>query len=220
MWSEMAIFALGFLAQLFFFSRMLVQWIMSEREKRIVSPDFFWLCSLIGSILFFLYGWLREDFSIILGQFISYFIYIWNLDLKGIWSRWPILIRALILLLPFVAVYKMTSEAELFAQNFFHNSHIPLWLLIFGSMGQIIFSVRFLYQWIYSMRQGESILPIGFWIISLVGSGIIVIYACIRLDPVLILSQLGGFITYTRNIILGMRHNREERKKELPQKGS
>ena len=52
------------------------------------------------------------------------------------------------------------------------------------------------------MRRNESLLPLGFWLISLLGSGIIVIYGLIRVDPILILGQSVGFIAYTRNIVL------------------
>ena len=66
---SIAVYALGFLAQGFFSARMLIQWIMSERARKIVSPNIYWICSLAGSILLFIYGWLRNDFSIIFGVF-------------------------------------------------------------------------------------------------------------------------------------------------------
>ena len=69
-------------------------------------------------------------------------------------------------------------------RSFFHNEGVPFWLLLYGSAGQIIFTLRFIYQWYYSYRRHHSILPIGFWIISLVGSGMIVSYAIFRHDPV------------------------------------
>lgn len=203
--SSLLVYALGFLAQGFFSARMLVQWIMSERAKRSLSPNIYWVFSLMGSILLFVYGWLRDDFSIIFGQFISYYIYIWNLSIKGVWPRLPRLLRAVIFCLPLAALAMMLSEASAFVETFFHNSDVPLWLLVFGSAGQFIFTVRFIYQWYYSYRRHVSILPVGFWIISLVGSGIIVAYACFRLDPVLIIGQSVGFVTYSRNIVLCIR---------------
>lgn len=203
--SSLLVYALGFLAQGFFSARMLVQWIMSERAKRSLSPNIYWVFSLMGSILLFVYGWLRDDFSIIFGQFISYYIYIWNLSIKGVWPRLPRLLRAVIFCLPLAALAMMLSEASAFVETFFHNSDVPLWLLVFGSAGQFIFTVRFIYQWYYSYRRHASILPVGFWIISLVGSGIIVAYACFRLDPVLIIGQSVGFVTYSRNIVLCIR---------------
>jgi lipid-A-disaccharide synthase-like uncharacterized protein len=203
--SSIAVYALGFLAQGFFSARMLIQWIMSERARKIVSPNIYWICSLAGSILLFIYGWLRNDFSIIFGQFISYYIYIWNLNIKGVWPRIPVIFRVAIFALPLAALCVMFSQAEYFISHFLHNSAVPLWLLVFGSAGQIIFTIRFIYQWYYSYRRHASYLPVGFWIISLVGSGIIVAYGVFRLDPVLIIGQSVGFITYTRNIMLGVK---------------
>ena len=59
------IYALGFLAQICFSARLLIQWIISEKEKQVVSPTLFWLLSLLGSYLLFFYGWLRNDFAIL-----------------------------------------------------------------------------------------------------------------------------------------------------------
>lgn len=202
---QFLVFALGFLAQGFFSVRILVQWVLSERQRRIVSPNAFWICSLAGSILLFVYGWLRNDFSIILGQFISYYVYIWNLNAKGVWPQWPRWVRGFILLLPAVAAIAVANDAYGFFQRFLRNEHIPLWLLVFGSAGQILFTLRFVYQWVYSYRRHASILPIGFWLISLIGSGIIVSYGLFRLDPVLILGQSVGFVAYVRNIIIGLK---------------
>ena len=203
--SSATVYAIGFVAQGFFSARMIIQWVLSERAKRSVSPNLYWVCSLVGSVLLFTYGWLRDDFSIIFGQFISYYIYIWNLNIKGVWPRLPRVVRAAIIMLPLAALAMMLSDVPAFVNTFFHNEKVPLWLLVFGSAGQFIFTIRFIYQWYYSYRRHASILPVGFWIISLVGSGIIVAYACFRLDPVLIIGQSVGFITYSRNIVLCLR---------------
>ena len=66
------VYVLGFIAQGLFSARILVQWIMSEKAGKVVSPTIFWVLSLIASYLFFIYGWLRNDFSIMLGQVIGY----------------------------------------------------------------------------------------------------------------------------------------------------
>ncbi|HPH52989.1 MAG TPA: lipid-A-disaccharide synthase N-terminal domain-containing protein [Bacteroidales bacterium] len=205
------VYVLGFLAQGLFSARILVQWIMSERAKKVVSPTIFWILSLIASYLFFIYGWLRDDFSIMLGQVIAYYVYIWNLGAKGVWknirSGWRQILVTILLLTPVVGISLMADHAQDLIARLFKNSEIPLWLIIFGSLGQVIFSFRFIYQWIYSSRRGESMLPAGFWIISLTGSAIIVIYGIIRLDPVIILGQGIGFISYSRNLILWRRNN-------------
>ena len=199
------IYVIGFLAQVFFSARILLQWFLSERAKKVISPAIFWQLSVVGAYLLFVYGWLRDDFAIILGQIISYYIYIWNLDKKHQWKKLPVIIRTLLLLTPVVAILYMLKDAGIFVDQFFRNEKIPLWLLVYGSMGQIIFTLRFVYQWIYSKRKDESLLPIGFWVISLFGSLIIVSYAIYRSDPVLILGQSTGLIAYSRNIYLSKR---------------
>lgn len=203
--SQYLVFAIGLLAQGFFSARILVQWILSERQRRIVSPNAFWICSIAGSILLFIYGWLRNDFSIILGQYISYYVYIWNLNAKGVWPQWPRWGQGVILLLPAVAAVAVAKDTSTFFQQFLRNEDVPLWLLVFGSAGQILFTLRFVYQWFYSYRRHTSILPIGFWLISLIGSGIIVSYGLFRLDPILILGQSVGFVAYIRNIMIGLK---------------
>ena len=62
------IYAVGLVAQGLFAARMLVQWLLSERRREVVNPTIFWILSLVASLLFFLYGWLRQDFALRLGQ--------------------------------------------------------------------------------------------------------------------------------------------------------
>ena len=81
-------------------------------------------------------------------------------------------------------------------------------MLLYGTFGQILFSLRFTYQYIYSRITKNLHLPAGFWIISIIGSSIIITYGIIRLDPVIILGQLFGFLAYVRNLIL---HYREKK---------
>lgn len=198
----MLMYIIGFLAQALFSARILFQWVLSEKAKKVLSPSIFWVLSILGSYLLVIYGWLRNDFSILLGQFISYYIYIWNLYEKGVWKRVPVILRAIMLATPVIAVIFVCNNADEFIASFLRNDKIPLWLLIFGSTGQVIFTLRFVYQWIYSAKRKESILPIGFWVISLIGSSVIISYGIFRLDPVLILGQSIGFVAYCRNIMI------------------
>lgn len=206
----MWVFAIGFLAQAFFSARVLIQWLMSERAKEIVSPTAYWVCSIIGSYLLFIYGWLREDFAIILGQTLSYYIYLWNLDAKGQWKGLPAMVKFLLVGTPIVAFLAILSKADDFVLAFINNQKVPMWLLLFGSTGQIVFSLRFLYQWLCSRSHHRSVLSVGFWRLSLFGSAMIITYGVLRRDPVLILGQLVGFIAYSRNIIIGRRAAKRE----------
>lgn len=201
------IFAIGFAAQLFFTVRTLSQWLISEKHKRIETPSSYWVFSVLGAWTMIFYGVLRDDFAIILGQMIAYYVYLWNLSAKGMWAKINVSVRVILLLTPFAAILMLMQNATVFFDNLFRNSEIPLGLLIFGSAGQIIFTLRFVYQWLYCRHRGESILPIGFWIISIIGSSVIIAYGIFRKDPVLILGQSFGFVAYIRNIMIGGKGN-------------
>lgn len=208
--SPIFILAVGFLAQFFFSVRILVQWVLSERARRVLSPSLFWVLSLAGAWLLCLYGWLRHDFAIVLGQFISYYVYLWNLNMKGVWTKTPVLLRGVLLLTPVVVLCMVVGNAAEFAARFLHNRDVPLWLLLFGSAGQVLFTLRFVYQWLYSCREGESLLPVGFWVISLVGALSIIGYGILRYDPVLIVGQAFGLVAYVRNLVLIKNENKKK----------
>jgi len=78
-WDALAI--LGFFAQALFASRFIIQWIASEREKRSHIPVHFWYLSLAGGLLLTIYGLLRRDPVIILGQAPGLIVYTRNLVL-------------------------------------------------------------------------------------------------------------------------------------------
>lgn len=179
-----------------------MQWIMSERARKVLSPSIFWIFSVVGSYLLCLYGWLRDDFSIVFGQVLSYYIYLWNLKAKGVWKSLALLLRILLIVSPIAALLLVLSNVDTVISRFFHNDEVPLWLLLFGSAGQFVFTMRFVYQWFYSHRLGLSVLPAMFWVLSLVGSLSIVCYGLIRRDVVLIIGQSFGIVAYIRNLCL------------------
>ncbi len=196
------VYALGFLAQLLFSARMLVQWILSERAKKVVSPLLYWQLSIVAAIFMFFYGWLRNDFAIILGQSITYFIYIYNLKLLKAWKKMPVAFRFFSYLVPLFVIPYAFFHFDTATQRLFHNKDIPLLLLLWGSAGQVVFTLRFVYQWFSSRKVKESVLPLGFWLISLTGSVMIISYAVYRKDPVLFIGQIFGAAIYSRNVWL------------------
>ncbi|MDA8305953.1 MAG: lipid-A-disaccharide synthase N-terminal domain-containing protein [Deltaproteobacteria bacterium] len=72
---------LGFIGQGLFFSRFMVQWIASERQRRSVVPVAFWYFSVGGGGILLIYAILRRDPVFILGQAGGLLIYIRNLVL-------------------------------------------------------------------------------------------------------------------------------------------
>lgn len=76
-----------------------------------------------------------------------------------------------------------------------------LWLAI-GFAGQILFTSRFLVQWIASERSGRSTVPLAFWWFSIAGGVTLLAYALWRGDPVFAIGQAAGLLIYARNLVL------------------
>lgn len=70
---------LGFLGQVLFTGRMLVQWLVSEKSRRSVVPPAFWWMSLIGASMLLVYFLWRKEPIGVLGQATGWFIYVRNL---------------------------------------------------------------------------------------------------------------------------------------------
>jgi lipid-A-disaccharide synthase-like uncharacterized protein len=77
----------------------------------------------------------------------------------------------------------------------------PFWLA-FGLLGNLAFASRFLVQWLASERAGESVVPIVFWHLSIVGSLILLAYAIHVQSPIFTLAYLPNAFVYMRNIAL------------------
>lgn len=71
--------AFGMAGQLLFMSRMLVQWVASEKAGRSVVPEAFWYLSLVGGLIVLTYGIQRDDLVIIFGQMFGVIVYGRNL---------------------------------------------------------------------------------------------------------------------------------------------
>ena len=92
------------------------------------------------------------------------------------------------------------------AENLFQflnvDNWFEFWWVVVGIGGQLLFTARFLVQWIASERAKRSVVPIAFWYFSIVGGLILFAYAVHRQDPVFILGQSMGLIIYSRNLWL------------------
>ena len=207
--SDWVIYAIGFSAQLLFSGRLLLQWILSEKNNKVVTPSLFWKLSLLASFLLFVYGYLRDDFAIMLGQSLTYYIYIRNLQLQGQWQKSPKPLQWLLLVFPVIIVIYGYNNGQYDMVTLFENKAIPTWLLTLGVIAQLTFTLRFVYQWITSEKNKSSQLPIGFWRMSVVGAGLILSYAIIREDPVLFIGHCAGLVIYIRNIFIWKKQHYE-----------
>ncbi|OYY81893.1 MAG: lipid-A-disaccharide synthase [Methylophilales bacterium 16-45-9] len=76
-----------------------------------------------------------------------------------------------------------------------------IWLMV-GLLGQSMFMMRFVVQWIHSERHQKSVIPVSFWYLSLSGGLIVLAYGIHKVEPVIILGQLPGTFVYIRNLML------------------
>lgn len=200
--SSWIIYSIGFVAQLLFSARLISQWFLSEKAKKVKTPTIYWKLSLLAAIMLFIYGYLRNDLPIIIGQILIYGVYFQNLKLQDEWKTSNIIFKITVFLAPFLITTYLIFFNQKTWNDFVQNDNIATWLILVGVIGQLIYTCRFIYQWIYSEKHEKSSLPKGFWILSLTGSTIIFIYAIFRKDPVLLAAHFFGAIVYIRNLFL------------------
>ena len=82
-----------------------------------------------------------------------------------------------------------------------------MWLVV-GFVGQGMFFMRFLLQWLSSEKKGRSVIPVAFWYFSFAGGLTLLVYAIYRKDPVFIIGQSTGAFIYARNLQLIARERR------------
>lgn len=196
------IYSVGFLAQIFFGARLISQWVLSEKAKQVQTPTSYWRLSLFASILMFVYGYLRQDLAIMIGQILIYMVYIRNLQLQDQWKNSNTPIRLIAILSPIVIAFYLVFISNLNWVGLLKGANISSRLVAFGILGHLVFHGRFIYQWAYSEKNKRSSLPLGFWFISLTGALLIFVYALFRKDPVLLASHFLGMIVYLRNLYL------------------
>ena len=206
--NQYLVYGVGFTAQLLFSARLLSQWLLSEKAGRALSPLIFWQLSILASFLLMVYGIMRDDLSIILSQSITYAIYIRNLHFQGHWASIPRPVRMLVIVFPLAAAAWLMHGPSNNIFTVLNNPEISRPLMAWGLVGQAVFTFRFVYQLLVAERTRQSVLPLGFWILSICGSLMVLSYAIIRRDPVLFAGQLFGCVVYCRNILLIRRESR------------
>ena len=201
--SPIWVYLIGFAGMGIYGLRILIQWYLSERSRQVESPGIYWVLSSIGAIILYVYGWLRKDFSIIFGESVGYYIYMWNIGVMGLYKKVPRILIVLQAVFPLVILALIVRDIPTFADTFLHNKDVPLWLLLFGVLAQLTYELRSVYQLIYSYKRHQSVLPMGHWILAVIGSAMIITYGIIRHDWVLAIGQFSIFFSI-RNLMLSI----------------
>ena len=95
-----------------------------------------------------------------------------------------------------------TAVGDYFREVFLDK--FDFWLA-FGLVAQLTFAGRFIVQWISSERAGKSVMPFAFWIFSMVGGLMTLVYGFVKREPVIIFGQGLATMIYIRNIVLILR---------------
>ena len=178
------VYLIGFAGMGIYGVRILIQWYLSEKSHSVESPGIYWILSSIGAVILYVYGWLRKDFVIV------------------IQALFPVLILALI-----------ARDYRSFVDTFLQNEDVPLGLLLFGVLGQFTYEMRTVYQLVYSYKRHRSILPLGHWVLGVVGSVMIIAYGIVRHDWVLAIGQFSIVFT-VRNLMISIAEFRQEGQKD------
>lgn len=179
--AEGAWFILGAIGATLFYSRFLVQWLASERAGRSVVPVSFWYLSSTGTIALLVYALAIRSPLGALSQCFNIVVYTRNLVHIGrkrgtLSATASLILQGLAGAVSAVAIL-LAGRLWLEALHVYPSAHesgapgSPVWLLL-GLAGQVLFSCRFLIQWIATERRGESVIPAAFWYLSVVASAL------------------------------------------------
>ena len=211
--SPVWVYLLGFTGMAIYGLRILIQWYLSEKSHVVESPGIYWVLSSIGAVILYIYGWLRKDFSIIFGESVGYYIYMWNISIMGLYKKVPRIVFIIQALFPVVILALIVKDIPTFTQTFLKNEDVPLLLLIYGVLGQFTYEVRSVYQLVYSYKRKRSVLPMGHWVLAIIGSSMIISYGIIRHDWVLVIGQF-SVVFSIRNIRIHIAAEKRQRREE------
>lgn len=210
------LYPLGFLSSIAFSLRFLVQWYLSEKAGTSIVPKTFWYLSICGYIMLFIHSFIQGQFPIYLLQS-AHLVLGWrNLNLMR--SNPVRLKTTIMLIMTSVALASMLyiSQQWFLPEGAFvwvrspKNLAIAPWVHVVGTVGVMLFSLRFWVQWIYSEYKMKSSLNPLFWYISLSGAILSTLYFYTIHDWVNMIGPCSGIIPYIRNMVLLRRIKKEQ----------
>lgn len=172
-------YGLGTIGAAIFYGRFYVQWIASELHRRSVIPVLFWYMSIVGSVLLLIFAFWSQSPLGALGQNVNAVVYTRNLihirrekhAIKPIvnWIIHLALVAAAAGALALVGLTWWNESQDLSGVASDAADSAWFWLGI-GVLGQGLFAVRFLIQWIVTELNRKSTFPFIFWPLSVVAA--------------------------------------------------
>lgn len=208
-WSESLWHVFGTIGAVIFYGRFYVQWLASERKKQITIPIAFWYMSAVGSMMQFAYALHLVSPGAAFGLCFNLFIYTRNLI--HIWRERGKLTQTLNVAAHTTA-FVTVAIATVFMVMTWHyewkaNATADpaqatanwIWLGVWG-VGQTLFFLRFLVQWLVSEAQKKSVVPPIFWYFSIVAATLQAASFIQREDWVFAAGMMATILIYGRNL--------------------
>jgi len=209
------LYPIGFIANLLFTARFFLQWISSEKKSQSYFSVYFWLISLMGSLLLTAHSFIQVQYPICLIQTCNIILYWrnWRLthftkeSLISIQKVWILLVSSAVTMTSlFMSVSYLTlGKIEwMRVPDFIEVDPDPIsltWSAI-GFFGTFLFASRFWFHWWRAEKNYHNALNSHFWIISVIGSIFALFYFIRIYDLVNIIGYSAGLIPYLRNLLL------------------
>lgn len=202
---------MGVAAALVFYGRFYLQWIVSEIKKQSVIPVAFWYMSTAGSLMLFVYGVYRQSpigtlshcFNIVI--YARNLIHIWR-EKGTLSTRRSVLVHGAVglVILTAMAFLALTwlreyGETKTASPEEFRQTWI--WLAV-GVLGQGLFGVRFIMQWLVTEARRKSVIPLAFWYISIVAALLLMASHLQRHEWIYAIGLGSTVLVYLRNLWL------------------
>lgn len=201
--------AVGIGGGLLFYGRFYVQWLVSEVKKKSVIPVAFWYMSTCGSLMLLTFAvWSQSPLGA-LGQNLNIIVY--SRNLVHIWRErgrlTPALNWAVHATVGIIAAVALTFVALTWLREYEINRAAPAeaaktawtWLAV-GVLGQALFALRFLIQWIATEIRRKSVVPTVFWYLSIVAASLQCAAFTQRKEWVFAAGMVATILIYGRNL--------------------
>lgn len=213
-WRHFLYYCLGLLPSLFFGLRFLIQWLQSEKRKSSYIDPSFWRFSLAGNLLLASHYFIQLQYPFMMLQVLNGFIAWRNLNFmqkkKPYSLNFSLFVLIGIFLLVTVGFSLQSNPLWLQLPAAIEGENVSLLWHVIGIFGASLFAARFWIQWWETERNGKSVLGTPFWILSIVGSLIALIYFIKTKDIISILNYSFGLIPYLRNLWLIKAQDRDK----------
>jgi lipid-A-disaccharide synthase-like uncharacterized protein len=192
---------LGWVANGCFFARFLIQWLVSERAGKSLTPRFFWRLSLLGTGLMIVCTWVEDQPVLLAGFAVTGSLYLRNVWLSAQGARAarlspPLAMGLGILLAAALIALRIAGGAV--------HEDAPGWIAL-GILGEAVWTSRFVLQWMHGERTGRVVFTPAFWWTSLIGNALMLTYTIHLGEAKYVAGYVPGPIIQIRNLMLWKR---------------